>query len=198
MFASEQDRPDIAEARERWREAQAFLDPERLIFVDETGTATNMARSRGRAKRGERLIGKVPGGHWKTTTFVAGLRQSAMTAPLVIDGAMNGEIFLAYVEQFLAPTLKPGDIVIVDNLASHKVTGVREAIEAAGARLIYLPAYSPDLNPIEQAFAKLKAILRKVAKRSVPALWDAIGEIISLFTPEECTNYFRHAGYGST
>ena len=146
---------------------QATLDPEHLVFIDETGTATNMARLRGRAPRGERLVGKVPWGHWKTTTFVAGLRSSALTAPCVIDGPMNGNAFLAYVEQILAPSLKPGDIVVMDNLSAHKVPGVREAIEAAGARLLYLPPYSPNFNPIEQLFAKLKALLRKAAERSV-------------------------------
>src|SRR5258708_10542469 len=140
-------------------------------------------------------MASVPNGHWKTSTFVAGLRDDAITAPLVIDGAMNGETFRAYIEQFLAPTLAPGDIVIMDNLASHKVAGVRQAIEARGASLIYLPAYSPDLNPIEQAFAKLKALLRKAAPRTVEALWTVIGEALSAFSPSECENYLAHAGY---
>ena len=150
MRAAEQDRPDVAAARAAWAQAQAELAPERLVFIDETGTSTNMARLRGRAPRGERLVGKVPHGHWKTTTFVAGLRSSALTAPCVIDGPMNGNAFLAYVEQILSPSLKPDDIVVLDNLSAHKVAGVREAIEAAGARLLYLPPYSPDFNPIEQ------------------------------------------------
>lgn len=154
-----------------------------------------MARVRGRAPRGERLIGKVPHGHWKTTTFVAGLRVGALTAPCVIDGPMNGETYLAYVEQVLAPTLKPGDIVMMDNLAAHKVDGIRQAIEATGATLRYLPPYSPDFNPIEQLFAKLKALLRKAAERSVDALWNRIAELLRAFKPAECTNYFRHAGY---
>jgi hypothetical protein len=145
-------------ARAAWREVQPSMNPTRLIFLDETWATTNMARRYGRAPRGERVIASVPHGHWKTSTFVAGLREDAITAPLVIDGAMNGETFRAYIEQFLAPTLAPGDIVIMDNLPSHKVTGVRDAIEARGASLIYLPPYSPDLNPIEQAFAKLKAL----------------------------------------
>lgn len=178
-------------------QGQPKLDPERLLFIDETGTSTDMARLRGRAPRGERLVGKVPYGHWKTTTFVAALRSTALTAPCVIDGPMNGAMFLAYVEQILAPTLKPGDIVILDNLAAHKVAGVREAIEATGARLLYLPPYSPDLNPIEQLFAKLKALLRKAAERSVEALWNRIAELLGAFTHEECTNYFRNAGYAS-
>lgn len=154
-----------------------------------------MARRYGRAPRGERVIASVPQGHWKTSTFVAGLRYDGITAPLVIDGAMNGTVFLAYVEQFLAPTLGPGDIVIMDNLSSHKVAGVREAIEARGASLVYLPPYSPDLNPIEQAFAKLKALLRKTAARTVEALWTAIGESLSAYSQTECANYLADAGY---
>lgn len=171
------------------------MDPDRLIFIDETWATTNMARRYGRSPRGQRLVAAVPHGHWKTSTFVAGLRTRGLTAPLVIDGAMNGATFLAYVEQMLAPTLSPGDIVIMDNLASHKVAGVREAIEGRGARLVYLPPYSPDLNPIEQAFAKLKALLRKIAARTVSKLWDALGELLDRFTPQECANYLAHAGY---
>ena len=167
----------------------------RLVFLDETWATTNMARRYGRAPRGERVIASVPHGHWKTSTFVAGLREDAITAPLVIDGAMNGETFRAYIEQFLAPTLAHGDIVIMDNLSSHKVAGVREAIEARGASLIYLPPYSPDLNPIEQAFAKLKALLRKAAPRTVESLWSVIGESLSAFPPNECANYLTAAGY---
>lgn len=154
-----------------------------------------MTRRYGRAPRGQRLVAAVPHGHWKTSTFVAGLRSSGLTAPLVVDGAMNGETFKAYVEQVLAPTLGPGDIVILDNLGSHKVIGVREAIEACGASLVYLPPYSPDLNPIEQAFAKLKALLRKTAARTVATLWDALGDLIDRFTPQECANYLANAGY---
>lgn len=154
-----------------------------------------MARRCGRAPRGERLVAAVPHGHWKTSTVVAALRAGGLTAPLVVDGAMNGEVFRAYVEQVLAPTLKPGDIVIMDNLGSHKVAGVRAAIEARGARLLYLPPYSPDLNPIEQAFAKLKALLRKTAARSLDALWSALGQIVGRFAPDECANYFLNAGY---
>jgi transposase len=185
----------VAAARARWKAEQKGLDPARLVFVDETGTATNMARRYGRAPRGERLVGHVPHGHWKTTTFVAGLRLGALTAPCTVDGAMDGITFRAYVEQILAPTLAVGDIVIMDNLAAHKVAGVREAIEAAGAELRYLPPYSPDLNPIEQAFAKLKALLRKAAERSLDALWRRIGELLSAFTPQECANFLANAGY---
>jgi transposase len=156
-----------------------------------------MARLRGRAPRGERLVGKIPHGHWKTTTFVAGLRSTALTAPCVIDGPMNGNAFIAYVEQILVPTLAPGDVVVLDNLSAHKVPGVREAVEAAGATLLYLPPYSPDFNPIEQLFAKLKALLRKAAERSVDALWTRIATLLTAFPPDECANYFRNAGYAS-
>jgi len=188
----------VALKRASWKEAQATLDPAKLVFLDETGIATNMARLRGRCPRGKRLVGKVPHGHWKTTTFLAGLRCDAITAPFVIDRPMNGTIFLTYIEQCLTPTLMPGDIVVMDNLAAHKVAGVREAIEAAGAVLLYLPPYSPDLNPIEQAFAKLKALLRKAAARSIEALWAKIGELLDAFTPQECANYFHSDGYAST
>lgn len=185
----------MAAARALWKANQALLDPSRLVFIDETGTSTNMARPRGRCRRGERLIGKVPHGHWKITTFVAGLRCDAITAPFVIDRPMNSAIFKAYLEQCLVPTLKPADIVVMDNLSSHKSEQVREIIEAAGASLLYLPPYSPDFNPIEQAFAKLKAHLRKAAERSIPALWDRIGTILDTFSPAECQNFFRHHGY---
>ena len=154
-----------------------------------------MARLRGRAPRGERCRAAVPHGHWKTTTFTAGLRLDGMVAPWLLDGPMDGEAFLIYVRQVLVPTLSPGDIVIMDNLPAHKVSGVREAIEAAGADLRYLPPYSPDFNPIEQAFAKLKAFLRKAAARTIPDLWDAITQAIQTFPPDECVNYFAHAGY---
>lgn len=187
----------MAAARAVWRDDQPRLDPDRLVFIDETGTSTNMARLRGRAPRGERLIGKVPHGHWKTTTFVAALRSTALTAPCVIDGPMNGNTFLAYIEQVLAPTLMPGDIVVLDNLSAHKVAGVRETIESAGAQLLYLPPYSPDLNPIEQLFAKLKALLRKAAERSRDGLWSRIASLLGTFTSEECANYLRNAGYAS-
>lgn len=154
-----------------------------------------MARRYGRAPRGERLRAAIPHGHWKTTTFVAGLRITGMTAPLVFDGPINAQVFEAYVEQFLAPTLRPGDIVIMDNLSSHKGSKVRELIEAAGASLRYLPPYSPDFNPIEKAFAKLKAYLRKAAERTVDGLWSAIGRCLDLFKPTECQNYFAASGY---
>jgi transposase len=197
VHASEQQRTDVAAARTAWQNLQPQLDRDRLVFIDETGTATNMARRYGRARRGARLIGRVPHGHWKTTTFVAGLRADAVTAPFVIDCAMTGAIFRAYVERCLVPTLAPGDIVIMDNLPAHKVAGVREAIAAAGAVLLYLPPYSPDFNPIEQVFAKLKALLRKAAERSIPDLWAAIGRLLDAFPAQECARYLTHAGYGS-
>jgi transposase len=165
------------------------------VFIDETWASTKMARTHGRAPRGERLRSPIPHGHWKTTTFVAALRTSGMVAPMVLDGPINGVAFQAYVDQVLVPDLEPGDIVVMDNLGSHKGAGVRIAIEAAGASLLYLPPYSPDFNPIENAFAKLKAMLRKAAERTIDGLWNAIGRIINTVTPEECTNYFAAAGY---
>jgi transposase len=165
------------------------------VFIDETGASTKMARRCGRSPRGERCRAPVPHGHWKTTTFVGALRLQGMTAPMVLDGAMNGSAFLAYVEQVLAPTLTPGDIVVMDNLPAHKPTAVRRAIEAAGAELRFLPPYSPDFNPIEMAFAKLKSALKKTAARTRDDLWDAIANAIETFTPTECTNYFAAAGY---
>jgi transposase len=168
------------------------------VFLDETWVKTNMTRLRGRAPRGERLVANVPHGHWKTTTFLAALRVGGLTAPLVVDGAINGEVFLGYVRQQLAPTLDPGDIVVMDNLAAHKVAGVREAIEAAGARVLYLPPYSPDLNPIELVFAKFKWLVRSAAARDVESLWRLCGQLLDRFTPHECNNYFRHCGYNAT
>ena len=182
-------------AREAWFEGQLDLDPAKLVFIDETGASTKMARIRGRAKRGQRCRAAVPHGHWKTTTFTAGLRLNGMTAPMVLDGPMNGDAFLAYIEQFLAPALVKGDVIIMDNLPAHKVTGVRKAIEDVGATLVYLPPYSPDFNPIEMAFSKFKAILRKAAARTIPELWGVIGEAIDQFKPDECKNYFAAAGY---
>jgi transposase len=172
-----------------------MLDSSRLVFIDETAANTKMVRLRGRCPRGERLVGRVPHGHWKTITFVAALRRNGLTAPLVIDGSMTGELFLAYVEQCLAPTLKRKEIVVMDNLAAHKVWGVRQAIEAAGATLRYLPQYSPDLNPIEMFFSKLKAFLRKLAERTIPRLCRCIGSFVPTLNVRECVNYFRHAGY---
>lgn len=188
----------MAEARQRWKAAQALLDATRLVFVDETGTSTKMVRTHGRCRRGRRLIGKAPFGHWKTTTFTAGLRCDGIVAPWMLDGPMNGEAFLLYVQQVLAPSLSQGDIVVIDNLPAHRVAGVRDAVEAHGAILLYLPPYSPDLNPIELAFAKFKTLLRKAAARTRDSLWDAIANNLSAFTPNECANYLAHAGYASS
>jgi len=196
LHAAEQARADIAEARRAWRELQPGLKPEKLIFLDETWAKTNMTRLYGRAPRGKRLIGTAPFGHWNTTTFIAGLRHDRIVAPMVLDGPINGRAFRAWVEQCLAPTLAQGDTVIADNLGSHKVAGVREAIEARGAQLLFLPAYSPDLNPIEQVFAKLKALLRKAAPRTREALWKTIGASLDRYSSTECKNYIRHCGYG--
>ena len=184
--------------REDWFEGQLDLDPERLVFIDETWASTNMARPFGRVPRGERLRAGVPHGHWKTTTFVAGLRTTGLVAPFVLDGPVNRNAFETYVEKVLAPELRPGDIVVMDNLASHKGPRVRILIEAARATLLYLPPYSPDFNPIENAFAKLKTLLRKAAERTVAGLWDAIGRLVDVFTPQECANYFAAAGYDAT
>ncbi len=168
------------------------------MFVDETWAKTNMTRLRGWAPCGHKLVAKVPHGHWRTLTFLAALRHDRIDAPCVIDGPINGESFLAYVEQALVPTLGVGDIVIVDNLGSHKGKAVRRAIRAAGAKLFFLPPYSPDLNPIEQVFAKLKTLLRKAAERTIEATWQRIGALLPTITPQECANYFRNAGYAST
>lgn len=178
-----------------WFERQPDLDPTRLVFIDETGASTKMARLRGRAPRGRRCRAAIPHGHWKTTTFVAALRLDGITAPMVLDGAMSGAAFLAYVRQLLAPTLRSGDVVVMDNLPAHKIVGVRQAIEAVGASVLYLPPYSPDFNPIEQLFAKLKALLRKAAARTIDTLWAAIADALDAFTPQECAHYFTNAGY---
>jgi transposase len=195
LHAAEQDRPDVAAERAALKAEQPKLDAPRLVFIDETAVTTKMARHYGRSPCGERLVASVPHGHWKTLTLVAALRINGLTAPYIMDGAMNGPAFLNYVEQVLVPTLRKGDIVFMDNLRPHKIDGVRQAIEAAGAMLRYLPAYSPDLNPIEQAFSKLKAALRKGAARTVQRLLRLIAKLIRSFAPQECTNYFRHAGY---
>lgn len=167
------------------------------MFIDETWTKTNMTRTHGRARRGQRLHAKVPFGHWKTMTFIAALRHDRIDAPFVLDGPVNGKRFLAYVRQFLLPTLTPGDIVVMDNLGSHKSRAVRQAIRSVGAKLWFLPPYSPDLNPIEQVFAKMKTLLRKADERSHAGTWKRIGALLDLFSPDECANYIRHAGYGA-
>jgi|TARA_B100001964_G_C14139229_1_gene556561 transposase len=185
----------VAARRLIWRAAQRFIDPERLVFIDETGVNTKMTRLYGRAPVGERLKASAPFGHWKTMTFVAALRLSGVTAPWVLDGPMDGDAFRTYVTHALAPTLAPSDIVVMDNLPAHKVVGIGEAIAARGAQLFYLPPYSPDMNPIEMAFAKLKALLRQNPARTIDTLWPRIGHLIDAFTPVECANYFQAAGY---
>jgi len=181
--------------RRAWFAAQPDFDPQRLVFIDETGASTKLARLRGRALKGQRCRAAVPHGHWKTTTFTGALRVDGMTAPMVLDGPMNRIAFQAYIEQVLVPTLHRGDTVIMDNLPAHKGAEVRWAIEAAGATLRYLPPYSPDFNPIENAFSKLKAILRKAAARTIENLWDVIRDALPQFTPKDCANYFTAAGY---
>jgi len=193
VHASEQKRPDVAERREAWRQMQRSFGG-RLIFLDETWTTTAMTRRYAWADVGARAIGHAPNGHWKTTTFLAGLTCEGLIAPFVLDGPINAECFLAYVEQILAPVLREGDTVILDNLSSHKNEQATRLIASAGARLLFLPPYSPDLNPIEMAFAKFKELLRQAEARTVDALWDLIGRTLNLFTPEECVNYIRHCG----
>jgi transposase len=185
----------VKAAREAWFENQTDLDPARLVFIDESGLSTKMARLRGWAPRGERCRASVPHGHWKTITFVGGLTLSGFIAPMLLDGPMDGECFLAWVEQMLAPAMTPGAVVVMDNLPAHKVAGVREAIEAAGAKLLYLPPYSPDFNPIENGFAKLKAHVRKAAARTIETLEIAAANALKLFTPDHCAGFFAHAGY---
>jgi len=197
LRAAEQKRKDVARARRKWIREQGFLDTTKLVFIDETSVNTNMVRLYGRAPCGVRLVDHVPFGHWETMTFVSALRHDGMVAPMLIEGPMNGELFLAYVEQCLVPTLKPDDIVVADNLATHKVAGVAEAIEAAGATLRYLPQYSPDLNPIEMPFSKFKSYLRKLAQRTVPGIRHAIRSFLPSLTGQECANYLRHAGYAA-
>lgn len=197
MFASEQDRRDVAWRRSQWKKHQDRLDPRRLVFVDETWAKTNMTRTRGWCRKGLPLKAKVPQGHWKTMTFLAALRHDRIAAPCVFDGPINGERFLAWVQQALAPTLNPGDVVIMDNLSSHKSPAIRKAIREAGARLFFLPPYSPDLNPIEQVFAKLKTLLRKADERTIDATWRRIGKLLERFSPQEGANYIRNSGYAS-
>ena len=187
----------MARARRRWIREQGFLDPARLVFIDETAVSTNLARLKGRAPKGVRVIGTVPLGSWQTITFVAALRHNKMTAPMVIEGAMNGEMFLAYVEQCLVPTLRRNDIVVMDNCRIHLAPAIAQAIEKAQASVRYLPKYSPDLNPIELPYSKFKAYLRKVAARTIPHLTRAIRSFIPQLSPSECANYFAHAGYAS-
>ena len=188
----------MARRRAQWIKYQDRIEPERLVFIDETWTKTNMAPLRGWAPRGDRLIAKVPHGHWNTMTFVAALRHDRIEAPWLLEGSIDGESFRIYVERVLVPTLRPGDIVVMDNLGSHKGKAVRALIRSAGAKLFFLPKYSPDLNPIEQVFAKLKHLLRKAAARTLQTVCAAIGDILGAFTPEECVNYFTNSGYAPT
>ena len=188
----------MARKRERWKRHQGRIHPDRLVFVDETWAKTNMTRTHGWAPRGERLVAAVPHGRWTTMTFLAGLRAGGITAPCVFDGPINGCLFQAWVEQFLVPTLRFGDVVVLDNLGSHKGSAVRRAIRSAGAHLLFLPPYSPDLNPIEMMFAKLKTLLRSADERSTTNVWHRIGALLDEFSPAECASYIRHAGYGST
>ena len=195
VHASEQDRPDVHKQREEWFEGQLDLDPAKLVFIDETWASTNMAPMYGWAPKGERLRVGIPHGHWKRTTFVAALRLTGLTAPMALDGSINGASFLDYVKRVLAPTLTPGDIVIADNLSSHKSEQARQAIEAVGAQICFLPPYSPDFSPIENAFSKFKALLRRAAERSVGALQQTIMRLAETFTPTECANFFAACGY---
>lgn len=197
-MASERDRPDVSRRRSQWRKYQSRIDPSRLVFIDETWAKTNMTRTHGWAPRGKRLLAKVPHGQWETTTFLAALRHDRIDAPCLFDGPINGERFLAYVQQMLVPTLKSGDVVILDNLGSHRSQAVRQAIRKAGAKRIFLPKYSPDLNPIEQVFAKLKTLLRKAEARNPETVCAAIGQLLDRFKPQECANYLKNAGYAST
>lgn len=196
-MASEQMRPKVVRFRARWRAHQHRLDPRRLIFIDETWIKTNMTRTRGWGPHGKRLTAHIPHGHWKTLTFLAGLRHDRIVAPFVLDGPINGDAFTAWVSQCLVPELAPGDIVVADNLGSHKGKSARQLIRDAKAHLLFLPPYSPDLNPIEMLFAKLKTLFRKADERSIEASWKRVGTLLDTFTPTECQNYLQHAGYAS-
>jgi transposase len=198
VLPAEQLRPKVARRREQWKKYQGRTDPNRLVFIDETWVKTNMAPLRGWCVRGKRLHAKVPYGHWKTMTFLAALRCDRIDAPCVLDQPVNGASFLDYIEQFLVPTLSAGDIVIMDNLSSHKRPAIRNAIRSVGARLLFLPPYSPDLNPIEQVFAKLKHLMRKAAERTAEATWKRSGTLLNLFKPDECAKYLANSGYAQT
>jgi putative transposase len=198
VHASEQDRPDVARRRARWIARQRAVEPARLVFIDETWTKTNMTPLRGWGPRGLRLKVKAPHRRWQTLTFLAALRHDRIDAPWLLDGPINGEKFRFYVENVLVPILGADDIVIMDNLGSHRGSAVRRAIRSTGAKLFFLPKYSPDLNPIEQVFAKLKHLLRKAAARSFDTVTEAIGRLLDSFTSEECANYFANSGYKQT
>jgi transposase len=195
--AAEQDRPDVAEARRQWPRKVAGVAAQDFVFLDETGANTTMQRTHGYAPKGERVVAATPLREWQAVTFVGALTAEGLVAPWAMQGAMTGEWFLAYVEQVLVPSLRPGMVVVMDNLPCHKVAGVEEAIRSAGCRLEYLPPYSPDLNPIEKAYAKLKRALRAWAARTVEGVYEGLRQVITRFRPEECLNYFRHCGYPS-
>lgn len=195
---AEQQREDVVEKRQQWQAEQPQLEPDRLVFLDETWAKTNMTRTYGRSQRGTRLNASVPYGRWETTTFLGALRTSGFVSPLCVEGAINGPLFTAWVRQHLVPQLRPGDIVVMDNLSSHKTPGVVEAIESVGAEVRYLPPYSPDLNPIELAFSKLKKLLRDGAERATDKLWRLCGRVLDLFSESECRNYIHHCGYRYT
>lgn len=198
MVASERDRPDVARRRQQWLAYQHRIDPTRLVFIDETWTKTNMAPLRGWGPLGQRLPAKVPHGRWTTMTFLAALRHDRVEAPWLLEGPINGESFRLYIDQVLIPTLRPGDIVIMDNLGSHRSIAVRRALRAVGAKLFFLPKYSPDLNPIEMLFSKLKHGLRKAAKRTQDAIYTALVRLLPTVGANECANYFAKAGYART
>jgi transposase len=195
VVAGERDRPDVARRRGQWMKYQDRVDAGRLVFIDETWSRTDMAPLRGWAPRGSRLVAKVPHGRWKTMTFLAALRHDRIDAPWFIEGPIDGDSFRLYVKEVLLPTLRPGDIVILDNLGSHKSKAVRQLIRSVGAKIFFLPKYSPDLNPIEQVFAKLKHLLRRAAARTADAVCAAIAEALNAFTPQECANYLKNSGY---
>lgn len=195
IHAAEQQRPDVAARRTSWRARQVGLAPEKLVFIDETWCKTNMTRRRGRADVGQRLVEHIPHGHWKTTTLIAALGHQGIQCSTTVDGAVNGDVFTAFVRQVLVPTLKPGQIVVMDNLSAHKVQGVREAISSAGGWLWFLPPYSPDLNPIELAFSKLRRAFESAGHRTIDALWHDSQRILELINPTDARGFFRHCGY---
>jgi transposase len=198
LHASEQKRPDIARDRAIWiNRRQPFMRDhlDRLVFIDETSLKTNMTKATGWAPVGDRLVEHAPAGRWNTQTFIAGLRLDRIDATGIINGAMDKDMFDLYVEGILAPTLRPGDVVILDNLPGHRSTAAADILREIGAWFLFLPKYSPDLNPIEMVFSKLKALIRKVAARTYEDLWRAVGNVCGLFTPEECYNFFKAAGY---
>nr|CAV30761.1 transposase [Magnetovibrio blakemorei]CAV30785.1 transposase [Magnetovibrio blakemorei]CAV30802.1 transposase [Magnetovibrio blakemorei] len=200
--ASEQGRPDVQAARTVWRKRQNWLEahPEKIgniVFIDETGLNTKMARLRGRCRKGQRMVASIPHGHWKTMTFIAGLRCDRLTAPWIVDGPMNADIFAHYIETQLAPTLSKGDVVVLDNLSAHKCDSAKQAVEKRGAWLLFLPPYSPDFNPIELAFSKFKSHMKRLKPRTIDDLWKTAGKVCDLFKPDECRNFFAADGYAS-